>query len=177
MIAVIKDLPEITIIPKDTTINIGQKVQLTAMVTGNIASYQWIPPDKLENQFTLTPSTVNLMDNITYTLAVKSDNGCAASSLAIVKVVRLLLMPNAFTPNGDGTNEIFRIPAGVSLQLQEFSIFDRWGMKVFTTQNISEGWNETFKESPVDAGTYVYIIKGMNEKGIVFLKGTVILLR
>lgn len=163
--------------PNDTTINISQKVQLNAMVSGNIASYQWMPADKLENQFTLTPSTVSLTDNITYTLTVQSDNGCETSSSAIVKVVRLLVMPNAFSPNGDGTNEIFHIPAGVSLQLQEFSIFDRWGTRIFTTKNISEGWYGTFKGTPVDAGTYVYVIKGKNEKGNIFLKGSVILLR
>ncbi|MDP9041732.1 MAG: gliding motility-associated C-terminal domain-containing protein, partial [Bacteroidota bacterium] len=177
IIAIVKDLPEITIIPNDTTINISQKVQLKAKVSGNIASYQWIPADKLENQFTLTPSTVNLTDDITYTLTVQSGNGCEASSSAIVKVVRLLIMPNAFSPNGDGTNDIFHIPAGVSLQLQEFSIFDRWGTRVFTTKNISEGWYGTFKGTPVDAGTYIYIIKGRNEKGNILLKGSVILLR
>jgi gliding motility-associated-like protein len=42
-------------------------------------------------------------------------------------------MPNAFTPNGDGKNDVFRIPPGTSLQLKEFSIYDEWGTKVFST--------------------------------------------
>jgi gliding motility-associated-like protein len=86
-------------------------------------------------------------------------------------------MPNAFSPNGDGVNDIFRIPERVFLQLDEFSIFDRWGNRVFSTHNISEGWNGTFSGNPVNAGTFVYYIKGSNEKGSVLLTGTVLLIR
>ncbi len=177
VIAVIENLPKITILPVDTIINVGQQVQLKGIITGNIISFQWSPPDNLENPFTLTPTTIHLTENTTYTLTAKTDKGCEASANAIVKVGRPLLMPNAFSPNGDGLDDIFRIPSGVSLQLQEFSIFNRWGNKVFTTQKISEGWNGTFNGEPVDGGTYVYFIKGSDEKGNVFLKGTVLLIR
>jgi gliding motility-associated-like protein len=177
IIAIIEDLPVITIIPSDTTIYIGQQVQLKAAVKGNIASYQWTPTDQLENPFTFTPSTIHLTTNATYNLSAKSDKGCEASAVAIVKVVRPLLMPNAFTPNGDGVNDIFQIPTGVSLQLQEFSIFDRWGNKVFTTHKISEGWDGIYNGGSGDPGTYVYFIKGTNDKGAVLLRGTVVLIR
>jgi len=177
LIATIENSPKITISPVDTIINIGQQVQLKAVISGNIVSYQWTPSAKLEDPFSLTPTSIHLTDNTTYTLTAKTDKGCEASLNAIVKVERLLLMPNAFSPNGDGLDDIFRIPSGVSLQLQEFSIFDRWGNKMFTTQKISEGWNGTFNGEPVDAGTYVYFLKGSDEKGNVFLKGTVLLIR
>ncbi len=177
VIAVIENLPKITILPIDTIINVGQQIQLKGMITGNIISFQWSPSDNLENPLTLTPTTIHLTENTTYTLTAKTDKGCEASANAIVKVGRPLLMPNAFSPNDDGLDDIFRIPSGVSLQLQEFSIFNRWGNKVFTTQKISEGWNGTFNGEPVDAGTYVYFIKGSDEKGNVFLKGTVLLIR
>jgi len=95
----------------------------------------------------------------------------------LVKVGRPLLMPNAFSPNNDGTNDLFRIPPGVAMQLDEFSVFNRWGVRVFTTHQISEGWNGTINGMPVDADTYVYIIKGRNEKGAVLAKGTVVLFR
>ena len=86
-------------------------------------------------------------------------------------------MPNAFTPNGDGFNDIFRIPPKVFLHLEEFSIFDRWGNKVFSTRNINEGWDGRFKGHLLDAGSYVYFISGTNEKGDVRAKGTVVLIR
>ena len=177
IVAVIRDLPQITIQPADTLIKTGQKVQLNAVVTGIIGSYQWSPSDQLENPLTLDPFTIPLINNTTYSLMVVSDKGCEATATAIVKVGRPLAMPNAFTPNGDGRNDIFRIPEGVTLQLQEFSIFDRWGEKIFSTHNISEGWNGTIHGEPADTGTYVYFINGTNEKGNVFLKGTIVLLR
>lgn len=175
--AIIEDLPKISIFPADTLIYVGQQAMLKAAVTGNIASFEWSPADQLENPYSLTSSTLHLTDNITYTLTVKSDKGCEASSQSLIKVGRLLRMPNAFSPNRDGVNDMFRIPVGVSLQLDEFSIFDRWGMRVFSTHQISEGWNGTCNGNPVNAGTFVYYIKGSNEKGSVLLTGTVLLIR
>ena len=63
-----------------------------------------------------------------------------------------LLLPNAFSPNGDGHNNIFRIPPGVELSLTEFEIFDRWGNLVSSTNNINTGWDGTYKEVPAEKG-------------------------
>ena len=177
IVAIIEDLPTITISPADTIITVGQQVRLNTTVTGNISTYQWDPSNKLENALTLSPSTIHLTDNTTYSLTVESDKGCQASAIAIVKVGKPLLMPNAFTPNGDGVNDVFRIAPGVSLQLKEFSIFDRWGNMVFTTNQIGKGWDGILNGTPANSGTYVYYIKGTNEKGTVFLKSTVELIR
>ncbi len=176
-IAVIEPLPVISIQPKDTLINIGQQVHLRADITGLLDSYQWLPADQLEDPFTMTPTTVHLTDNTSFQLTAISNKGCKASATVLVEVGRLLLMPNAFSPNFDGKNDVFRIPPGVSMQLDEFSVFDRWGQRVFTTHNISEGWNGTINGMPVDAGVFVYIIRGSNEKGAVLAKGTVVLVR
>ena len=86
-------------------------------------------------------------------------------------------MPNAFTPNGDGKNEVFRIPPGISLKLKRFSIYDEWGAKVFSTENSSKGWDGTISGKQQATGVYVYIIEGTNEKGKILLKGTFVLIR
>ena len=87
-------------------------------------------------------------------------------------------MPNAFTPNGDGVNDVFRIPQGVIDHLDRFSIYNRWGGMVFTTQAISKGWDGKIKGLPADTGTYVYYISGTATGGSpVTRKGTVILVR
>jgi gliding motility-associated-like protein len=117
------------------------------------------------------------MDNTTYTLTAAGDDGCVASKSVIVKIVKGFYMPNAFTPNGDGKNDVFRIPPAISLKLKEFSIYDQWGTKVFSTENISTGWDGTINGKQQATGVYVYIIKGTNEKGSVFLKGNFILIR
>jgi gliding motility-associated-like protein len=177
IIAVINDLPIVRVSPADTTINVGNRVFLRSEVTGNITSYQWSPEDKLEAPVSLRPSTIGLMDNIVYSLTVENDKGCRADSKAIIRVIKQLFMPNAFTPNGDGVNDVFRIPPRTSFSLKEFSVFDRWGNRVFSTQNINEGWDGTLKGVWLNEGIYVYVIKGSNDKGEVVLKGQVALIR
>jgi gliding motility-associated-like protein len=83
----------------------------------------------------------------------------------------------AFTPNGDGKNDVFRIPPDASIDLEVFSIYDRWRNKIFSTKNISQGWDGTIKGIQQATGVYVYMIKGSNEKGKIFLKGSFILIR
>ena len=176
----INDLPGINITPFDTIIPVGSQIQLNAAVTGNIGSYQyqWAPANQLENPFSLLPTTTHLTSNTTYTLNVVSNKGCTTSKNITVKIfMPLLYMPNGFTPNGDGLNDVFRIPQDVSLLLDEFSIYDRWGIKIFTTRNIHEAWNGTYKGSLAIPGVYIYIIKGSNEKGAIFSKGSFVLIR
>jgi gliding motility-associated-like protein len=86
-------------------------------------------------------------------------------------------MPNAFTPNGDNLNDIYRIPPGVSITLNEFSIFDRWGNRVFTTIDITLGWNGTLKGSKSPNGVYTYFIRGADDKGSIVEKGSFTLIR
>ena len=169
--------PLINISPKDTIIKTGSQITLNARVSGNISSIQWSPSNELVNANVLSPLTVSMTANTIFKLEVTSTDGCVASATASVKITRPLVMPNAFTPDGDQVNDIFRIPLGASIQLQDFSIFDRWGAKVFTTKNATEGWNGTIKGKSADAGVYVYIIKGKDDKGEVLIKGSVVLVR
>jgi gliding motility-associated-like protein len=88
-------------------------------------------------------------------------------------------MPNAFTPNRDGLNDLFKIPAQNHNSLVSFSVYDRWGKKVFETRNITEGWNGMNKEYPAPAGTYIYVIvmKSLDNKTTFTKKGWVVLIR
>ena len=167
----------IQITPQDTLINPGGQVQLNTIIGGNISSFQWMPPDKLINPDVLSPTTIPLMDNTVYTLTAKSNDGCISSKSVMVNILRSIFMPDAFTPNGDGKNDVFRIPPAVSLKLKEFSIYNEWGSKVFSTENISKGWDGTISGKPQSTGVYIYIIKGSNNKGSVFLKGSFVLIR
>lgn len=87
-------------------------------------------------------------------------------------------MPSAFTPNGDGLNDVFRIPSGLVSSLQEFSVYSRWGEKIFTTQHLSTGWNGSIKGAAANPGVYIYFLSGMSPNGkFITLKGTVVLIR
>lgn len=173
----VHDLPLITISPVDTTIAPGSVVQLRTVVTGNIASLQWTPASSLSDPSLLNPITKQLTASTEFKLSVITDEGCTADKTILIKIRRPLRMPNAFTPNGDRWHQYFRIPPDVQFTLREFSIYDRWGNKVFTTTDISKGWDGTFHGKPLGSGTFAYVITGSDDTGKVMLKGTVVLIR
>jgi gliding motility-associated-like protein len=113
-----------------------------------------------ENPIVTFPSTDP--GNYPTQLTVTSDSGCVASTAGkFVKIdgVYLLYIPNAFTPNNDGKNDIFR-PFGSDIELTAFtmSIYNRWGKLLFNTNNINNGWDGTYKGEKVPIGTYIWRI-------------------
>lgn len=87
---------------------------------------------------------------------VSNEFGCKDSTLAQVVVLGFVFYaPNAFTPNGDGPNN-FYLPVALGIKSYELSIYDRWGEKIFYSQDRSEPWDGTFKGQPVQDGLYLY---------------------
>ena len=86
-------------------------------------------------------------------------------------------MPNAFTPNNDGINDIYRIPPATTLTLKEFSIYDRWGTKLFSTRDVQAGWDGTFNGKRQNSGVYVYYLKSVINNKEISLKGSFHLVR
>ena len=68
-------------------------------------------------------------------------------------------MPNAFTPNGDGLNDVFRIIGYGQIELVSFEIFNRWGNKVFRTNVLDDSWDGMYKSLPAEISTYFYVVK------------------
>lgn len=123
-------------------------------------------------------SVVNVFQAGIYEIVATDFNGCSKNFTVNVRSQNCkIYIPNAFTPNGDGINDIFRIPQSIKLTLKEFSIFDRWGNSVFTTTDRSVGWDGSFKGIKSSAGTYMYLINGMANNKKIQLKGTVTLIR
>ena len=89
-------------------------------------------------------------------------------------------MPNAFTPNGDGIDDIFRIPPQVApATIKSFSVFNRWGQKIFYTENGGKGWDGTLNGQMQPEGSYVWMIQYTDAVTNKFetASGTVILIR
>lgn len=160
----------------DLLINPGQSVQINAITNAGIVSYQWVPATGLSNAAVLNPIA---RPSVTtkYQLKVISTNGCENSDEMKVTVYKKLMMPSAFTPNNDGLNDFFQIPATTTLQLTNFSIYNRYGAIVFKTSNINEGWDGKYKGILLGNGAYVYTVTGDSPVGKVFEKGTVILIK
>jgi gliding motility-associated-like protein len=169
--------PTVILMP-DTIIGLGQSVVLEADVTGPVMSYQWTPAAGLDNPNSAAP--VASPENTTsYQVTVSTDANCTASGKVTVGVFKTLEMPGAFTPNGDGKNDLFRIPPSLAVKISGFAVFDRWGTRVFYTTNSAMGWDGTLRGQPQPTGTYVWtiayqdLLTGKPSQA----KGTVILIR
>lgn len=142
-------------------------------------NYTWTPSFPLDNLFAQNPKAT-LYSDTRFTLLVTDAIGCSNTDDVFVKVYKgpTYYIPNAFTPNGDGLNDIFKaIPVGISYT-QLFAVYNRFGEQVFLTNQWLKGWDGNIKGKKAPAGTYVWMIKGIDRNGkTVEMKGTVILIR
>ncbi len=101
----------------------------------------------------------------TYTLTAGT-GGCASTSTVTVTVLDALRIPNAFTPNGDGNDDTWRIDRIGNFNDNKVIVFNRWGSKIFETTHYQRGneWDGTIKGSPAPFGTYYYVITLGNGK-------------
>jgi len=168
--------PLVVFAGNDTNAILGRPHQMQASGGTN---YVWSPAGPLNNPFIANPLAT--LYNDTYFHVVVTDAiGCTDDDDVFVKVYEgpTYYLPNAFTPNGDGLNDIFR-PTPVGIQSTDyFRIFDRYGALMFETRQWMQGWDGTLKGKPASFGTYVWMIKGIDKNGaVVEMKGTVILVR
>ncbi len=144
------------------------------------SSYQWSSPTAtIPNPFTKNPFVVLNNDAVFYLKATDAI-GCFGTDTVFVKVLNgpAYYVPNAFTPNGDGQNDIFRaIPVGFA-NTTYFRVFNRLGILMFETNQYLKGWDGTYNGKPQPAGVYVWTVAGTDKDfKKVALKGTVNLLR
>ena len=180
---VMKVDPTPVIAPNQVFLSTPQGVTLVPVVSGDIAQYSWTPATGLSATDVADP-VADPARSVTYTLTVVATDGCTASGEIAVKVYSDIRIPGAFTPNGDGRNDIFYVLGGPQgSAIKDLSVFDRWGNKVFQVEDVapgdpSYGWNGTYKGAPCMSGTYVYSITVVLAGGRqqVF-KGVVILVR
>jgi gliding motility-associated-like protein len=180
------DTVVVTVIPtisayagRDTAVIAGQALQLIA--TGG-TGYVWSPTTGLNNPFIANPIATldNTIDSIFYTVRV-SNGSCYNDDEIKVVVFKTgpdIFVPSAFTPNGDGKNDVIRpVLLGIS-KLHFFSIYNRWGQLLFTTNIENKGWDGIFSGVAQPSGTYVYQASGVDFLGRpVLKKGTVVLIR
>jgi gliding motility-associated-like protein len=123
---------------------------------------------------------VNLNKDANIQLKVTDAIGCVGYDEIFIKVLDgpTYHSPNAFTPNGDGLNDIFRVvPAGITNTVY-FRVINRWGQVLFETNQWLKGWDGTFMGKPQASGVYVWMVKGKDKfNKIVELQGTVNLIR
>jgi gliding motility-associated-like protein len=143
-----------------TTSLFDPKINFYDQSYSNIVSWNWdFGGTGFSNQ--QNPEYIFPSDTGTYliTLTVTNTNGCVASTTGDLTILGEfgIYVPNAFTPDGNGENDIFGPKGfGISASGYSFRIFDRWGGEIFTSKDINKGWNGTYKGKMVPSGVYIW---------------------
>ena len=178
--------PAIITAYSDTTITFGTNVTLTAQATdtsGNIISggtYTWSPINNLTCVLCQTTTVIQPTDTGIYIVAYEAENGCIVYDTVTVNVDMQfnIGVPSAFTPNGDGNNDLLLGRGLIGIESLTFSIYNRYGQEVFFTSEKTEGWDGTHNGNPVNPGVFVYYVKATMLDGTIReLKGNVTLIR
>lgn len=158
----VHDLPKINA-GKDTTYNIDDKMLITAEGTGSIV---WIGGDNITCKD--CPQTqIYPKRDACYIAEATNEFGCKVSDQVCITITKNwgIYIPNSFTPNGDGLNDVFQVYGNSLLEIK-MDIYDRWGKLMFTSSNIEQSWDGTFKNVPCELGIYNYriVYKGVDNK-------------
>ena len=167
----------LTLAATQVSVVAGAGQQLFAQGTGTFA---WSPPAGLS--CTDCPDPIaNPTHPTTYTVTLTDSSGCRSEdtvSLEFLCDENGIYIPNAFSPNGDNKNDVFRIRGYGIKEVTVFRVFSRWGELVFETTNAEEGWDGTFKNQPMFPAVYVYYVEGICTNDQVIVKqGNVTLIR
>lgn len=166
-------------------IPVGTGINLPVSYLPEIANYTWTPAKNLSCTDCAVPFA-NPRFTTTYHVSITDNYGCKNGKDVTVTVVcneKNYFVPNTFSPNHDGVNDVF-YPRGSSIaRVSGMRIYNRWGDLVFERRNFnvndpSAGWDGTFKGKPANSDTYVYVIEFICENaGIVPYRGNITLIR
>ncbi|MBX2927644.1 MAG: gliding motility-associated C-terminal domain-containing protein [Saprospiraceae bacterium] len=173
-------------LPERIEVQLGDVIYLDPGAAGqDIRRAQWQPDAGIDCAACPTV-TVQPPATALYTVEMENGNGCIASEqvLIVVQERRRIFVPNAFSPNDDGINDLLRVFTGPEVrQIKRFQVFDRWGSEVFRRNDVapndgSRGWDGTHKGRPVSPGVYVYrVAVELINGAVVQLQGEVTVLR
>ena len=144
----------------------GDTIQLSP---GNFTSYLW--------QDNSTFGTYIATTGGNYSVTVGNACGTASDNINIKIVDCVILFPNAFTPNGDGRNDRFKILNAFNLKDYSLMIYNRWGQMVYSTNDFMQGWNGEIKGQPQNPDTFIYYCRYTKDGKSIFTKGSFILIR
>jgi len=154
-------LPTVTAGP-DTTIELGQTVQLYTNATGATSLIYFWSPDSFINHTNIPNPVYSGPDTITFQVKVTDTYGCSASASVTINVniPDNVILPNIITPNGDGFNDAWVLNPKINLAGSHLVIFDRWGQVVYEVNDYANNWQGTYMNTgnKVPDGTYYYTL-------------------
>jgi gliding motility-associated-like protein len=155
-LAIDSALPATILAAPSTSINLGETVALQAFTGQSGTTYSWTPPYGLSCDFCPSPLATPT-ESTWYYVTTTNPNGCQRIDSIYIEVdpSTNLYVPNIFSPNGDGNNDVYKV-RGKGVELFNLKIFNRWGQVVFESESIDEGWDGTKGGSMLNQGVFVY---------------------
>lgn len=144
--------------PTDTVIKYGETIELEAHSNANI--YLWDPITYLETPTDGKTNAIPLEDMV-YKVESIDAYGCRDTAYVTIKVIyeSHLTIPSAFSPDGDGLNDVFKIVNNNFERLLGFTIYNRYGQEMFHTKDINQGWDGTYNGKEATIDVYYYVIE------------------
>jgi gliding motility-associated-like protein len=172
-------LPEIELY-QDTVIAVGTELDLAAL-SNDAITYEWSSRDPLSCDDCTAPTLTAVFSQWVH-VTVTNQFGCKATDSAYIKVLPctpdFVFVPTAFTPNGDGLNDILYARGKALVEIKTFIVSNRWGNVMYSSNNIKEGWDGTFRGQLAPTDAYVWYVKGICTNGEeVEKKGNITLIR
>lgn len=172
-------------LPSDTSIEIGKIVKIIPVLSADVTSVLWqFPPYLVSTQYPAI--TVQPKTDSRYIVKVSNEGGCEALDNLMIFVTcgaSQVFIPNTFSPNADGSNDVFYVRGTNIFKVRQMNIFNRWGEVVFqkTAVNANDagaGWDGRFNGKLLNPDVYVYVVEVVCETGgILMYKGNVTLVR
>jgi gliding motility-associated-like protein len=179
-------IPSVNITNGDNiTVQVGGNVKLITKNSADVISWKWYPSQWLSCSNCSEPITAP-KDNISYSVTVTNEGNCTAMDKITVNLIcdnSDVFLPNTFSPNGDGVNDVFYLRGSGTFNVLSFRVFNRWGQLVYqknggSANNPVDGWDGNLNGSPLQPDVYVYLVEVMCSNNTIFpLKGNVSLIR
>jgi gliding motility-associated-like protein len=185
-VQVLRDFAIKIVADPDSVYNVGEAVMLDAVIQPSQIltgfTFSWLENNTLPigNTQEITVTSQTTENTIAYTVTVVSPNGCSQVETIVMRVLQPKVeIPNAFTPNGDGSNDAFRLAIieGVVV-LERLEVYNRWGQKVYESTDAAAEWDGRTDGKDAPSDVYVYKIRYRRGDGSLVLdSGEVTLLR
>ncbi len=165
--------PKVLLKHEERVLQGGTFTIVPQMIYGNDLTYLWTPATYLSSDTAVTP-VCKPDDEITYTLHLSGTGGCTVTDTVHVIVLKGPEVPNVFSPNGDGINDVWKIKYLEYYPDATVQVFNRFGQVVYSSIGYNNGWDGTYKGSALPIGTYYYIINPRNGRPTVSGSVTII---
>ncbi|HEY0667501.1 MAG TPA: PKD-like domain-containing protein [Sphingobacteriaceae bacterium] len=136
---------------------LNRPVHLNPSVNDPNVQYLWTPDINLSDNTVRNPVLTGINDQ-TYTLTVTDSRGCVTQEDIFIDVLMPIVIPNTFTPNGDGINDVWNISELTTYPGNTVTIYNRYGVKIYSSEGYIQSWDGTYNGEPAPVGTYYYVI-------------------